>query len=80
MTIKNERVVEKIRSLADSLQTDQVSAVEQAVDALSAEVARSTVEQRLAQVRELARTIRQSLPPEVTLDAEDLYDEAGLPQ
>lgn len=80
MTIKNERVVNKIRTLADSLHTDQVSAVEQAVDALSREVARSAVEQRLAQVLDLARTIRESLPSEVTLDVEELYDEAGLPR
>jgi hypothetical protein len=29
---------------------------------------------------ELVHAIRQSLPPGVTLDAEDLYDEAGLPR
>ena len=32
MTIKNERVLDKIRDLAQTLETDQVSAVEQAVD------------------------------------------------
>ena len=44
MTIKNERVLAKSRDLAGSLETDQVSAVEQAVDRLS----RSSVERRLA--------------------------------
>jgi hypothetical protein len=54
--------------------------VEQAVDALSKQVSQSTVERRLADVMELVHAIQQSLPPGVTLDAEDLYDKAGLPR
>ncbi|MBK9435920.1 MAG: type II toxin-antitoxin system VapB family antitoxin [Candidatus Nanopelagicales bacterium] len=80
MTIKNERVLEKIRDLAGALETDQVSAVEQAVDALTNQVSQSTAERRLTDAMELVHAIRQSLPPGVTLDAEDLYDEAGLPR
>lgn len=80
MTIKNERVLEKIRDLAGALETDQVSAVEQAVDTLSQQVSQSSVERRLADAMELVRAIQQSLPPGVTLDAEELYDEAGLPR
>jgi hypothetical protein len=80
MTIKNARVLAKIRDLAGALETDQVSAVEQAVDALSKQVSQSTVERRLADVMELVHAIQQSLPPGVTLDAEDLYDESGLPR
>jgi hypothetical protein len=80
MTIKNARVLAKIRDLAGALETDQVSAVEQAVDALSEQVSQSTVERRLADVMELVHAIQQSLPPGVTLDAEDLYDESGLPR
>jgi hypothetical protein len=80
MTIKNARVLAKIRDLAGALETDQVSAVEQAVDALSEQVSQSTVERRLADVMELVHAIQQSLPPGVTLDAEDLYDKAGLPR
>ncbi|HPE12734.1 MAG: type II toxin-antitoxin system VapB family antitoxin [Actinobacteria bacterium] len=80
MTIKNARVLAKIRGLAGALETDQVSAVEQAVDALSEQVSQSTVERRLADAMELVHAIQQSLPAGVTLDAEDLYDEAGLPR
>jgi hypothetical protein len=80
MTIKNKRVLEKIRDLAGALETDQVSAVEQAVDVLSQQLSRSTVERRLAEVMDLAHVIRQSFPPGATWDAEDLYDEAGLPR
>ena len=80
MTIKNERVLEKIRDLAGALETDQVSAVEQAVDALSQQLSQSSVERRLAEVMELTQVIRQSLPPGATWDADDLYDEAGLPR
>ena len=70
MTIKNERVLEKIRDLAGALETDQVSAVEQAVDVLSQQLSQSTVERRLAEVMELAQVIRQSLPPGATWDAD----------
>jgi hypothetical protein len=80
MTIKNERVLEKIRDLAGALETDQVSAVEQAVDTLSQQVSQSSVERRLADAMELVHAIQRSLPPGVTLDAEELYDEAGLPR
>lgn len=78
MTIKNERVLGKIRELAGTLATDQVSAVERAVDALSQQVAGSEVERRLAEVVDMAAVIREGLPS--GWDTEDLYDEAGLPR
>ena len=78
MTIKNERVLEKIRDLAGALETDQVSAVEQAVDALSQQVSGSHAERRLVEALELASVIRKTLPE--GWDTEDLYDEAGLPR
>ena len=62
MTIKNERVLEKIRDLAGALETDQVSAVEQAVDALSQQVSGSHAERRLVEALELASVIRKTLP------------------
>ena len=78
MTIKNERVLEKIRDLAGALETDQVSAVEQAVDALSRHVSGSHAERRVAEALELASVIRRTLPAGWGTD--DLYDEAGLPR
>ncbi len=78
MTIKNERVLDKIRDLAQTLETDQVSAVEQAVDAMSKAAAQSVLEQRLDEVLELASVVRRGLPRD--WDAEDLYDDAGLPR
>ncbi len=78
MTIKNQRVVDKIRDLARTLDTDQVSAVEQAVDSLAQEAAGSEVERRLAEAMELAAVMRRSLPAD--WDRDDLYDEAGLPR
>ena len=78
MTIKNDRVLEKIRALAGALETDQVSAVERAVDALSGQTSGSEAERRLADVVDLAAAMRKGLPS--GWDAEDLYDEAGLPR
>ena len=66
--------------LAGALETDQVSAVEQAVDALSEQVSQSTVERRLADAMELVHPFSSPFRRGVTLDAEDLYDEAGLPR
>lgn len=78
MTIKNKRVIGKIRQLADVLDTDQVSAVEQAIDALSADLTGSVAQRRLAEVLALAQEIRSSLPADWCTD--ELYDEAGLPR
>ena len=78
MTIKNERVLEKIRDLARALETDQVTAVEKAVDTLSSQAARSVVERRLDEVLSIASAVRKGLPQD--WDTEDLYDDAGLPQ
>lgn len=80
MTIKNERVTGKIRDLAQLLETDQITAVERAVDELSERVSRSVAEGRLAEVLNLAKAIRESLPAAATLDTDDLYDERGLPR
>lgn len=80
MTIKNERVLEKIRALATTLHTDQVSAVEQAVDSLTRQCSASAAERRLDHVLSLARTIRQSLPDGPVPCDHALYDEAGLPR
>lgn len=80
MTIKNERVAAKIRDLARQLDTDQVTAVERAIDALSEEVAHSVPERRLVEVLQLAQAIREALPSKAALSTEDLYDDQGLPR
>lgn len=79
MTIKNQRVLEKIRELAGSLDTDQVTAVEKAVDRMAAELAGSLLEQRLGAVLGLAAAIHDALP-EDALETESLYDDTGLPR
>lgn len=80
MSIKNERVAGKIRELAHLLDTDQVTAVERAVDALSEQVSHSVAEGRLVEVLQLAESIREALPSGTALNTNDLYDDQGLPQ
>lgn len=76
----SERVVAKIRDLARLLNTDQIAAIERAVDELSERVSQSVVEARLADSLRHARTIRELLPSGAELDTEDLYDDKGLPR
>ncbi len=80
MSIKNERVAGKIRELAQLLETDQVTAVERAVDALSEQVSQSVAEGRLIEVLQLAHAIREGLSAGATLNTDDLYDDQGLPR
>ncbi len=80
MSIKNERVAGKIRELAQLLETDQVTAVERAVDALSEQVSQSVAEGRLVEVLQLAHAIREGLSAGATLNTDDLYDDQGLPR
>ena len=80
MTIKNERVAGKIRELAQLLETDQVTAVERAVDALFEQVSQSVAEGRLVEVLQLAHAIREGLSAGATLNTDDLYDDQGLPR
>lgn len=77
---KNERVAGKIRELAQLLETDQVTAVERAVDALSEQVSQSVAEGRLVEVLQLAHAIREGLSAGATLNTDDLYDDQGLPR
>lgn len=80
MTIKNERVLAKIRNLADDLDVDQVTAIESAVDALARSRPTSVSEEHLARVLTVARQIRESAPSDFVWDADELYDEFGLPR
>lgn len=83
MTIKSDRVVAKIRTLARSLGKGQLETVEIAVDQLreSAGIDASALERRTAEVLGISGLMRQIIDdPALTSTATDgLYDEAGLP-
>lgn len=83
MTIKNERVNRKVRQLAETLATDQVTAVERAVDRMLQEsrTRGSAAEARLSEVLELVRELRDTLPEGLTSGnaTDGLYDADGLP-
>ncbi|MGM7667850.1 type II toxin-antitoxin system VapB family antitoxin [Microbacterium sp. A93] len=85
LNIKNERVHEMVRQLAELTGQSQTSAVEDAVrrrleemgGAKEAEVAR-----RLAAIRGAVVEFNKDLPPRPTYEEiiEDMYDDMGLPR
>lgn len=84
MTIKNDRVVGKVKRLANELGTGQVEAIELAVDRLTTQIKAggSSLEKRTAEVLELSRSIRDIIDDAnltSTNATDDLYDEWGLP-
>lgn len=80
MNIKNERVQNLARQLADETGQSMTSAVEQA---LEAELARLHLHRDVAARKRRIREIVESfgpVPKGVTSDHSDLYDERGLPK
>jgi antitoxin VapB len=91
LNIKNEHTVSLVRELADALGTSQTSAIEEAVRARLALLAASgTVTDAEARKRELVAEslarVRRTVADAAALgswrqyEAEELYDERGLPR
>lgn len=82
LNIKNERVHDLVRQLAELTGQNQTSAVEQAVKRML-EQERHNRDEKLIQILEAAAALRNTLGPRA-FDAPDpsdfLYDEEGLPR
>ena len=80
MNIKSEKAQRLARQLAKETGQSMTAAVEQA---LEAEIARLHRERDIAERKRRIREIVESfgpVPPGVTSDHSDLYDELGLPK
>jgi len=76
LNIKNERVHELAREVAQRTGRSQTSAIELALERLLLELDRAPAE--AARRRRIERA--QRLAADLTLDTDELYDAAGLPR
>ncbi|MBX9700520.1 MAG: type II toxin-antitoxin system VapB family antitoxin [Acetobacteraceae bacterium] len=82
MNIKDEKLIAEARALAELLGISVTEAVRQAVeDRLARERAGREAEKRrkVAAIMAIAREASKLVPPGVTSDHSDLYDEHGAP-
>ncbi|GMA32663.1 type II toxin-antitoxin system VapB family antitoxin [Litorihabitans aurantiacus] len=79
LNIKDERVRELARSLAERRGTSMTGAIRSALEeALAAEIARRDADAVVARLEEISR--RSAARPEPFLTDDDLYDTNGLPR
>jgi antitoxin VapB len=83
LNIKDDALIADARELAALLGTSATGAVREAVHErlLREKAAREAAkDDMVAAVLAIGERVRRSLPPGVTSDHSDLYDEHGLPQ
>lgn len=82
INVKNERVEAGIRLLADKMGVSLTEAIEAGVQAKLAELAaecEADLARRMAVITAIQDRVARHMPPGVTSDHSDLYDEFGLP-
>jgi antitoxin VapB len=80
MNIKSEKAQRLARQLANETGVSMTAAVEQALEAAIARLHRDRdIDERKRRVREIVEGFGP-IPPDVTSDHSDLYDECGLPK
>ena len=80
MNIKSEKAQRLARQLANETGVSMTAAVEQALEAAIARLHRDRdIDERKRRVREIVESFGP-VPPGVTSDHSDLYDEWGLPK
>ena len=85
LNIKDDALILEARALADELGTSVTGALREAVQALRAQRANRAAAEREAMIAAImaiaanAANASQRLPPGVTSDHSDMYDEHGAP-
>ena len=82
LNIKDDALILEARALADELGTSVTGALREAVQALRAQRANRAAAEReamIAAIMAIAANASQRLPPGVTSDHSDMYDEHGAP-
>lgn len=82
ISVKNQRVEAEIRLLADKMGVSLTEAIEAGVQTKLAELAaarEADLVRRRAVIAEIQDRVARHMPPGVTSDHSDLYDEFGLP-
>ena len=77
LNIKNERVVEKARRLAQQRKTSQTAVVEAGLDLLAAQGQQSAID---ARIEEILQRLDAIAADEAPLTEVGLYDDEGLPR
>jgi antitoxin VapB len=82
INIKNPRVVEEVRILADKLGLGLTEAIDDAVKARLAQLEaerQAEIARKIKALDEIHSRIKHLIPPGATSSCDDMYDEDGLP-